>query len=102
MNQWEYFNQRTDELERILNAGKSSCSNPNDQQKLTLYEIQQQNAKDVRKLLEKYEADLKVQAKESKKNRKLTIISIVAAIAAAIFGGASFVVALITLLLQLS
>lgn len=101
MNQWEYFNQRTDELERILNAKKSSSANQNDPQKPTLYQIQQQNADDVRKLLEQYEADLKEQAKENKKNRKLTIISIVAAIVAAIFGGASFVVALITLLLQL-
>lgn len=102
MNQWEYFNKRTDELERILNVGKSSSANPNNPQRQTLYHIQQKNADDVRKLLEKYEADLKEQAKESKKNRKLTIVSIIVGIVAAVFGGASFVVALITLLLQLS
>lgn len=102
LNQLEYFNKRTDELERILNVGKSSSANPNNPQRPTLYQIQQQNADDVRKLLEKYEADLKEQAKESKKNRKLTIVSIIVGIVAAVFGGASFVVALITLLLQLS
>ena len=88
MNQWEYFNKRTDELERILNVGKSSSANPNNPQRPTLYQIQQQNADDVRKLLEKYEADLKEQAKESKKNRKLTIVSIIVGIVAAVFGGA--------------
>lgn len=102
MNQWDYLNQRADELERALNAGKKACENPNGPQRPTLYQIQQQNADDVRKLLEQYEADLKEQAKESKKNRKLTIISIIVGIVAAVFGGASFVVALITLLLQLS
>lgn len=38
------------------------------------------------------------QAKENRENRKLTIISIVVGIVAAIFGGASFVVSLIALL----
>ena len=102
MNQWDCLNQRADELERALNAGRKNVKSLYDPQRPTLYEIQQQNADDVRKLLEQYEADLKEQAKESKKNRKLTIISIIVGIVAAVFGGASFVVALITLLLQLS
>ena len=102
MNQWDYLNQRADELEHALNAGRGNVKSLYDPQRPTLYEIQQQNADDVRKLLEQYEADLKEQAKESKKNRKLTIISIIVGIVAAVFGGASFVVALITLLLQLS
>lgn len=102
MNQWEYFNQRADELERTLNVGKNACVNPIDPQKPTLYQIQQQNADDVRKLLERYEVDLKEQAKENKKNRKLTIISVIAGVVDAVFGGASFVVTLITLLLQRS
>nr|DAH23124.1 MAG TPA: coiled-coil domain-containing protein [Caudoviricetes sp.] len=102
MNQWDYLNQRADELERALNAGRRNVKSLYDPQRPTLYEIQQQNADDVRKLLEQYEADLKEQAKESKRNRKLTIISIIVGIVAAVFGGASFVVALITLLLQLS
>lgn len=102
MNQWDYLNQRANEFERALNAGKNACVNPIDPQKPTLYQIQQQNADDVRKLLEQYEADLKEQAKENKKNRKLTIISVIAGVVAAVFGCASFVVALIALLLQLS
>ena len=102
MNQWDYLNQRADELERVLNAGRENAKSLYDPQRPTLYQIQQQNADDVRKLLEQYEADLKEQAKENKKNRKLTIISIIVGIVAAVFGGASFVVALITLLLQLS
>lgn len=102
MNSLEHFNQRSDEVEHILSAGRGNFKSLYDPQRPTLYEIQQQNADDVRKLLEQYEADLKEQAKESKKNRKLTIISIIVGIVAAVFGGASFVVALITLLLQLS
>jgi hypothetical protein len=102
MNSLEHFNQRSDEVEHILSAGRGNVKSLYDPQRPTLYEIQQQNADDVRKLLEQYEADLKEQAKESKKNRKLTIISIIVGIVAAVFGGASFVVALITLLLQLS
>ena len=102
MNQWDYLNQRADELERVLNAGRGNAKSLYDPQKPTLYQIQQQNADDVRKLLERYEADLKEQAKENKKNRKLTIISVIAGVVAAVFGGASFVVTLITLLLQRS
>lgn len=102
MNSLERFNQRSDEVEHILSAGRGNAKSLYDPQRPTLYEIQQQNADDVRKLLEQYKADLKEQAKESKKNRKLTIISIIVGIVAAVFGGASFVVALITLLLQLS
>lgn len=102
MNQWDYLNQRADEVERAFNAGRGNVKSLYDPQKPTLYQIQQQNADDVRKLLEQYEADLKEQAKENKKNRKLTIISVIARVVAAVFGCASFVVALIALLLQLS
>jgi hypothetical protein len=102
MNSLEHFNQRSDEVEHILSAGRGNVKSLYDPQRPTLYEIQQQNADDVRKLLERYEVDLKEQAKENKKNRKLTIISVIAGVVAAVFGGASFVVALITLLLQLS
>lgn len=102
MNSLERFNQRSDEVEHILSAGRGNVKSLYDPQKPTPYEIQRKNSDDVRKLLEQYEADLKEQAKESKKNRKLTIISIIVGIVAAVFGGASFVVALITLLLQLS
>jgi hypothetical protein len=102
MNSLERFNQRSDEVEHILSAGRGNVKSLYDPQKPTPYKIQRKNSDDVRKLLEQYEADLKEQAKESKKNRKLTIISIIVGIVAAVFGGASFVVALITLLLQLS
>lgn len=102
MNSLERFNQRSDEVEHILSAGRGKAPSLYDPQRPTLYEIQQQNADDVRKLLEQYEADLKEQAKENKKNRKLTIISVIAGVVAAVFGCASFVVALIALLLQLS
>lgn len=102
MNSLEHFNQRSDEADRILSAGRGKIPSLYDPQRPTLYEIQQQNADDVRKLLEQYEADLKEQTKENKKNRKLTIISVIAGVVAAVFGCASFVVALIALLLQLS
>lgn len=46
----------------------------------------------------KRDEDRLEQAKENRENRKLTIISIVVGIVAAIFGGASFVVSLIALL----
>ena len=46
----------------------------------------------------KRDEDRLEQAKENRENRKLTIISIVVGIVAAIFGGASFVVSLIELL----
>lgn len=45
---------------------------------------------------------MKAQEKENRENRRLTITSICVGVVAAIFGGASFIVAAITLILQLS
>lgn len=59
------------------------------------------SAEDIRKMLEMMEADQKEQAEENKKNRELALKSYKVSLAAAIFGGASFVAALITIILQL-
>ena len=59
------------------------------------------SAEDIRKMLEMMEADQKEQAEENKKNRELALKSYKVSLAAAIFGGASFLAALITLILQL-
>ena len=62
---------------------------------------QVRSSEDLHKFVERYEADQKEQAEESKKNRELALKSYKVSLAAAIFGGASFVAALITLILQL-
>lgn len=51
-------------------------------------------------MLEMMEADQKEQAEENKKNRELALKSYKVSLAAAIFGGASFLAAFITLILQ--
>ena len=56
---------------------------------------------DIRKMLEMMEADQKEQTEENKKNRELALKSYKVSLAAAFFGGASFLAALITLILQL-
>lgn len=58
------------------------------------------SAEDLRKMLEMMEADQKEQAEENKKNRELALKSYKVSLAAAIFGGASFLAAFITLVLQ--
>ena len=58
------------------------------------------SASDLRKMLEMMEADQKEQAEENKKNRELALKSYKVSLAAAIFGGASFLAAFITLVLQ--
>ena len=62
---------------------------------------QVRSSDDLHKFVERYEADQKEQAEENKKNRELALKSYKVSLAAAIFGGASFVAALITLILQL-
>lgn len=59
------------------------------------------SAENLHKMLEMMEADQKEQAKENEKNRELALKSYKVSVAAAIFGGASFVAAFITLILQL-
>ena len=63
---------------------------------------QMSTAEDLRKLREQYEADLKEQTEENRKNRKLAIWSFGISIVATIFGGCSLFVAVIALVLQLS
>lgn len=58
------------------------------------------SAEDLRRMLEMMEADQKEQAEENKKNRELALKSYKVSLAAAIFGGASFLAAFITLILQ--
>ena len=62
---------------------------------------QLRSSEDLHKFVEQYKADQKEQAEENKKNRELALKSYKVSLAAAIFGGASFVAALITLILQL-
>lgn len=49
MNQRGSMNQRTDEIERILNASKVNYSSPQVSQQPTLYEVQRQYAEDLKK-----------------------------------------------------
>lgn len=58
------------------------------------------SAEDLRRMLKMMEADQKEQAEENKKNRELALKSYKVSLAAAIFGGASFLAAFITLILQ--
>ena len=80
MNQWDCLNQRADELERVLNAGKSACVNPIDPQKPTLYEIQRQNTDELRKLREQFDESQKAQSKENKINRAIAIATLIATV----------------------
>ena len=77
MNQWDYLNQRAGELERALNVGKNACVNPIDPQRPTLYEIQQQNADDVRKMLEIMQKNQEEQARETKKTQSFSRWSLI-------------------------
>lgn len=63
-------------------------------------DAQLDSAEDLRRMLEMMEADQKEQAEENKKNRELALKSYKVSLAAAIFGGASFLAAFITLVLQ--
>ena len=63
-----------------------------------LENAQMGSAEDIRKMLEMMEANQKEQAAEIQKNHRVTVISIVVAVVSAVFGAASFFVALIALL----
>lgn len=63
-----------------------------------LENAQMSSAEDIRKMLEMMEANQKEQAAEIQKNHRVTVISIVVAVVSAVFGAASFFVALIALL----
>lgn len=63
-----------------------------------LENAQMGSAEDIRKMLEMMEANQKEQAAEIQKKHRVTVISIVVAVVSAVFGAASFFVALIALL----
>lgn len=77
MNQWDYLNQRADELERALNAGRGNVKSLYDPKKPTPYQIQQQNADDVRKMLEIMQKNQEEQARETKKAQSFSRWSLV-------------------------
>lgn len=54
MNSLEYFNQRSDEVERILSADRGKIPSLYDPQKPTPYEIQRQYAEDVKQLRQQF------------------------------------------------
>lgn len=92
MNSLEYFNQRSDEVERILSAGRGKIPSLYDPQKPTPYEIQRQYAEDVKQLRQQFEESQhkqeikdRKQEKESKFNRNLAIASFAVSIFATLF-----------------
>ena len=81
MNQWDYLNQRADELERALNAGRGNAKSLYDPQKPTLYEIQRQYAEDVKQLRQQFEESQRQQEKEKRIDRLYDLLAIAVAIA---------------------
>lgn len=105
MNQRGSMNQRTDELERILNASKVNYSSPQVSQQPTLYEVQRRYAEDLNQLRQQFEESQqkqeikdREQAKENRSNKRIAILSVIVAIVSAAFGGASLIVSVIALL----
>lgn len=90
MNQWDYLNQRADELERALNAGRGNVKSLYDPQKPTPYQIQQQNADDVRKMLKIMQKNQEEQARETKKAQSFSrwslVVGVLTLAATIIFG----------------
>lgn len=86
MNQRRSMNQRTDEIERILNASKVNYSSPQVSQQPTLYEVQRRYAEDLKQLRQQFEESQqkqeikdREQAKENRVNRWLTVASLLVA-----------------------
>ena len=90
MNSSEYFNQRSNEVERILSAGREKIPSLYDPQKPTPYQIQQQNADDVRKMLEIMQKNQEEQARETKKAQSFPrwslVVGVLTLAATIIFG----------------
>ena len=97
MNQRGSMNQRTDEIERILNASKVNYSGPQVSQQPTLYEVQRRYAEDLKQLRQQFEEirqkqEIKdrEQAKENKKNQfysaSALVVGILTLAATIIFG----------------
>ena len=86
MNQRGSMNQRTDEIERILNSSKVNYSSPQVSQQPTLYEVQRRYAEDLKQLRQQFEESQqkqeikdREQAKENRVNRWLTVASLLVA-----------------------
>lgn len=86
MNQRGSMNQRTDEIERILNASKVNYSSPQVSQQPTLYEVQRRYAEDLKQLRQQFEESQqkqeikdREQEKENRVNRWLTVASLLVA-----------------------
>nr|DAR32525.1 MAG TPA: hypothetical protein [Caudoviricetes sp.] len=86
MNQRGSMNQRTNEIERILNASKVNYSSPQVSQQPTLYEVQRRYAEDLKQLRQQFEESQqkqeikdREQAKENRVNRWLTVASLLVA-----------------------
>ena len=90
MNSLEHFNQRSDEVDRILRAGMGKIPSLYDPQKPTPYQIQQQNADDVRKMLEIMQKNQEEQARETKKAQSFSrwslVVGVLTLAATIIFG----------------
>lgn len=90
MNSLEYFNRRSDEAEHILSAGRGKIPSLYDPQKPTPYQIQQQNADDVRKMLEIMQKNQEEQARETKKAQSFSrwslVVGVLTLAATIIFG----------------
>lgn len=91
MNQRGSMNQRTDEIERILNASKMNYSSPQVSQQPTLYEVQRQYAEDLKQLRQQFEESQqkqeikdREQAKEKQIDRLYDLLAIGVAIASMI------------------
>ncbi len=91
MNQRGSMNQRTDELERILNASKVNYSSPQVSQQPTLYEVQRRYAEDLKQLRQQFEESQqkqeikdREQAKEKQIDRLYDLLAIGVAIASMI------------------
>lgn len=91
MNQRGSMNQRTDEIERILNASKVNYSSPQVSQQPTLYEVQRQYAEDLKQLRQQFEESQqkqeikdREQAKEKQIDRLYDLLAIGVAIASMI------------------
>lgn len=91
MNQRGSMNQRTDELEHILNASKVNYSSPQVSQQPTLYEVQRRYAEDLKQLRQQFEESQqkqeikdREQAKEKQIDRLYDLLAIGVAIASMI------------------
>lgn len=77
MNSLERLNQRSDEVEHILSAGRGNVKSLYDPQKPTPYEIQRKNSDDVRKMLEIMQKNQEEQARETKKTQSFSRWSLI-------------------------